>query len=94
MISTMFEICEGIFLSGRHTRILRGAWVSRAPLDIIVSGHGHRLECGRCFDCNGLEYMCYAGFFCPVSGFPIGELFLFVLGSYLSRSALLASSLL
>ena len=94
MISTMSEICEGIFLSGRHPRLLRGAWVSRAPLDIIVSGHGHRLECGRCFHCNGLEYMCYAGGFCSVSRFPPGELVLFVLGSHLSRSALLVSSLL
>ena len=37
--------------------------MSRAPLSILVSGHGHRLECGRCFNCNGLEYMSYTGGF-------------------------------
>ena len=34
------------------------------------SGHGHRLKCGRCFNCNGFEYMSYTGGFDPVAGFP------------------------
>ena len=64
-----------------HVLVMRGiicqaatprywAWVSRAPLDILFSGHGHRLECGRCFNCNSFEYMSYTGGFDPVAGFP------------------------
>ena len=30
--------------------------MSRASLAIFVSGHGQQLECGRSFDCDGLEY--------------------------------------
>ena len=44
--------------------------MSRAPLGILVSGHGHRFECGHCFNCNGLEYMSYTVGFDPVAGFP------------------------
>ena len=33
--------------------------MSRALLGILVSGHGHRFECGHCFNGNGLEYMSY-----------------------------------
>ena len=56
--------------------------MSRAPLGIIVSGHGHRLECGHCFNCNGLEYMSYTGGFDPVAGFPLVGLSLAVLRSW------------
>ena len=52
--------------------------MSRAPLGILFSGHGHRLECGRCFNCNGLENMSYTGGFDPVAGFPPAGLLLAV----------------
>ena len=44
--------------------------MSRALLGISGSGHGHRFECGHCFNCNGLEYMSYTVGFDPVAGFP------------------------
>ena len=37
-------------LSGRHPTLLLSAWVSRALLGILVSGHGNRFECGHCFN--------------------------------------------
>ena len=57
-------------LSGRHPTLLLGAWVSRAIVGILVSGHGHPFECGRCFHCNDAEYVSYSGGFDPVAGFP------------------------
>ena len=55
--------------------------MSRALLDILVSGHGHRFECGHCSNCNGLAYMSYTGGFDPVAGFPPAGLSLAVLRS-------------
>ena len=66
---TMFELCEEQFVRSPPHATLR-AWVSGAPLGILFSGHGHRLECGRCLNCNGFEYMSYTGGFDPVAGFP------------------------
>ena len=57
--------------------------MSRAPLSILVSGHGHRLEYGHCFNCNGLEYMSYAGGFDPAAGVPPVGLSLAVLRLWL-----------
>ena len=76
-MSTMFESRNN--LSGRPT-LVRGAWGSRAPLGILFSGHGHRLECDRCFICNGLG-TCTGGFDL-VAGFPPAGLPLAVLRSY------------
>ena len=52
-----------------------------AVVGILVSGHGHRFECGHCFNCNGLEYMSYTGGFAPVAVFPPAGLSLAVLRS-------------
>ena len=57
--------------------------MSRAPLGILVYGHGHRWECRHCFNCNVLEYMSYAEGFDPVAGFPPVGLSLAVLRSWL-----------
>ena len=46
--------------------------MGRASLGIFVSGHVNRLECGRCFYCNGLEYMHYTVFFTGVRVSPCG----------------------
>ena len=35
--------------------------MSRAIIGTLVPGHGHRLECGHCFNCNGLEYTSQTG---------------------------------
>ena len=56
--------------------------MSRALLGIVVSGHGHRFECGHFFNCNGLEYMRNIGGFEPVARFPPAGLSLAVLMSY------------
>ena len=66
--------------------------MSRAPLGILFSGHVHRLECGRCFNCNGFEYMSYTGGFDPVAGFPVG--LLLAIRSYLVFNVLSVLSLL
>ena len=57
--------------------------MSRAPLDFLAFGHVHRLECGHCFNYNGLEYMGYTGGFDPVAGFPPAGLSFAVLRSWL-----------
>ena len=57
--------------------------MSRAPLDFLAFGHVHRLECGHCFNYNGLEYKGYTGGFDPVAGFPPAGLSFAVLRSWL-----------
>ena len=53
--------------------------MSRALLSILVSGHGHRFECGHFYNCNGLDYyVSNAEEFDPVAGFPLAGLSLAV----------------
>ena len=68
-------------MSGRHPKLLSGAWVSRVLLGIVVSGHGHRVECGHCYNRNGLDYVSYTGSFDPMAGFLLAGLSLAVFRS-------------
>ena len=56
-------------MSGRHPRLLSGAWVGRASLDMNVSAHCHRLGFGRCLDWNGLDGVCIMQRFRSYLGF-------------------------
>ena len=69
-------------MSGRHPALLLRS-MGESPLGILVSSHDHPLECGHCFNCNGLEFMRYTGGFDPVAGFPTVGLSLAVLWSWL-----------
>ena len=57
--------------------------MSRVLLGFIISGHGHRFECGRCYSRSYLDDVSYTGSFDPVAEFPPAELSLAVLGSWL-----------
>ena len=61
--------------------------MSRALFGILISGHGHRFECGHCFNFNVLEHMICTGVFNPVAGFPPVGLSLSVLRSLLVLNA-------
>ena len=53
--------------------------MSRELLGILVSGHGHRFECGHCYNRNGLDDVRHIGGFDLVAGFPPTGLSLAVL---------------
>ena len=57
-------------MPGRHSALLRGAWVSRAPLGILVPGHGHRWN-AAVVSIAMVESMCYSFFFARCPGFPL-----------------------
>ena len=53
--------------------------MGRTILGILVSGHGHRVECGHCYNHNGLDDVRHTGDFDPAAGFPTAGLPLAVL---------------
>ena len=69
----MFEWCEDFVCQVATPRCFEGEWVSRVSHGVLVYGHGHRLERGRCFYYNGLEYMCYAEVLPRRPGFPVRD---------------------
>ena len=66
-------------MAGRHPTLLSGAWVSRALLGILVSGHGRRLNAA--IVTIGLDDVRHTGGFDLVAGFPSAGLSLAVLWS-------------
>ena len=59
---------RGIIFQAATPRYFEGARASRALLGILISGHGHRFECGHCYNRNGVDYVRYTGNLNSVGG--------------------------
>ena len=57
--------------------------MSKAPLGILVSRHGHRVECNHCHNSNGLDDVRHTGVFDLVAGFSPDRLSFAVVWSWL-----------